>query len=157
MKNKAFSLIEVIVAVAIIAVLASFVTPQVRLQLAKGKDTKAIAFLGTARLAAQMYQMEHTEALILEADYDNEAKVKEALGKLEGYLDPKAKEIVSSGKLAVGASRTTATGNIKYGGEVSFTFKNPNATGTSDGIYLWLKPVGDLGEFDSRGQKWTSY
>lgn len=157
MKTKAFSLIEVIIAVAIIAVLSSIVTPQVRIQLAKGKDTKAIAFLHSLRVASQMYQMEHSEKLIAETDYDNVEKIKIKFEKLKEYLDPNAESILKSGNIEIGGSRETATGDIKYGGKIGFTFKNPDIAGKSDGIYIWFKKMDDVEAFDSRGISWTSY
>lgn len=157
MKTKAFSLIEVIIAVAIIAVLSSIVTPQVRVQLAKGKDTKAIAFLHSLRVASQMYQMEHSEKLIAEAEYDNSEKIKVSFEKLREYLDPNAETILKSANIEIGGSRAIATGDIKYGGKIGFTFKNPDTSGKSDGVYIWFKKGDDVEPFDSRGTSWTSY
>lgn len=157
MKTKAFSLIEVIIAVAIIAVLSTIVTPQVRVQLAKGKDTKAIAFLHSLRVAAQMYQMENSGRLIAEVDYDSVEKIKESFQKLEEYLDPQAKEILKASELDIGGSRESKEGDIKYGGKISFTFKNPDKQGKSDGVYIWFKKKDGIGAFDSRGVEWTSY
>ena len=41
MKNGGFSLIEMVIAVALVGVLSTLVVPKVREQLAKGKDAKA--------------------------------------------------------------------------------------------------------------------
>lgn len=157
MKTRGFSLIEVIVAVAIIAVLSTIVTPQVRIQLAKGKDSKAIAFLHSLRLASQMYQMEHSDRLIQEADYDKDQNIKDSLEKLKDYLDPGAEVILKSGEIEIGGSKTAANSSIVYGGKIKFTFKNPDNNGKSDGVYLWFKPGTDIGSFDTRGEQWTSY
>src|SRR3712207_5397782 len=107
MKNKGFSFIEIVIAIAIIAVLSTLITPQVRNQLAKGKDTKAVATLSSLRIASQMYQMEHSEKLIEVADYDSDEKIKEALQKLSDYLDPNAKKMLSEAKVEIGGSKTT--------------------------------------------------
>lgn len=157
MKNKGFSFIEIVIAIAIIAVLSTLITPQVRNQLAKGKDTKAVATLSSLRIASQMYQMEHSEKLIEVADYDSDEKIKEALQKLSDYLDPNAKKILSEAKVEIGGSRTTEDADIQYGGSVSFTFKNPDEAGKSDGIYLWFKLPTGVGTYDSRGVEWKSY
>ncbi|MCI7342763.1 MAG: prepilin-type N-terminal cleavage/methylation domain-containing protein [Fusobacterium necrophorum] len=157
MKNKGFSFIEIVIAIAIIAVLSTLITPQVRNQLAKGKDTKAVATLSSLRIASQMYQMEHSEKLIEVANYDSDEKIKEAFQKLSDYLDPSAKKILSEAKVEIGGSRTTKDGDIQYGGDISFTFKNPDENGKSDGIYLWFKLPTGVGSFDSRGVEWKSY
>lgn len=44
MKNGGFTLIELIIAVALVGILSSLVTPKVRVQLAKGRDTKAVSY-----------------------------------------------------------------------------------------------------------------
>lgn len=157
MKNKRFTLIEIVIAVAIVAVLSTLVTPQVRNQLAKGKDTKAIATLSSLRIASQMYQMEHTEKLIEPDDYDSDEKVKEAFQKLSEYLDPNAKKILKDAKIEIGGSKNSKDAGIQYGGELFFTFKNPDEKGKSDGIYLWFKLPENIGQFDSRGVEWKSY
>lgn len=157
MKTKGFSLIEVIIAVAIIAALSTIVTPQVRLQLAKGKDTKAVASLQSIRVAAQMYQMEHSEKLIAESDYDDKEKIKASLQKLKEYLEPSAETILQEAELEIGGSRTEQEGSVQYGGKLALTFKNPDTKGKSDGVYLWVKPLENVGSFDSRGVEWKSY
>ncbi|RXZ68485.1 prepilin-type N-terminal cleavage/methylation domain-containing protein [Fusobacterium necrophorum] len=157
MKNKGFSFIEIVIAIAIIAVLSTLITPQVRNQLAKGKDTKAVATLSSLRIASQMYQMEHSEKLISSEDYDSDEKIKEAFRKLSDYLDPSAKKILSEAKVEIGGSRTTKDADLQYGGDISFTFKNPDENGKSDGVYLWFKLTTGIGAFDSRGVEWKSY
>ena len=85
MKNRGFSLIEIVVAVAIMGILSGIVGLQLRSYIAKSKDTKAVATLNTLRVAAQLYQVDNEEALIDTASlttYD-EQKVKDALKKLE--------------------------------------------------------------------------
>ena len=59
MKNRGFSLIEIVVAVAIMGILSGIVGLQLRSYIAKSKDTKAVATLNTLRVAAQLYQLEN--------------------------------------------------------------------------------------------------
>ena len=64
MKNRGFSLIEIVVAVAIMGILSGIVGLQLRSYIAKSKDTKAVATLNTLRVAAQLYQLENEKPLI---------------------------------------------------------------------------------------------
>ena len=158
MKNRGFSLIEVIVAVAITGILSGIVGLKLRSYIATSKDTRAVASLNSFRLAAQTYQIDNDKPLIEDSSkYDDDTEIKKALEKLEIYLDKNAKEIISTNRITIGASRDSENGDLKYGGEVKFTFKNPDSNGNSDGYYMWLVPVGNTKNFDSKGKEWTKY
>lgn len=158
MKNRGFSLIEVIVAVAIIGILSGIVGLKLRFYIATSKDTRAVATLNSFRLAAQTYQIDNDKPLIEDSSkYDDNDEVKKALEKLEIYLDKNAKEIISTNRITIGASRDDENGELKYGGKVKFTFKNPDSNGNSDGYYIWLVPVDPTKNFDSKGKEWTKY
>ena len=158
MKNRGFSLIEVIVAVAIIGILSGIVGLKLRSYIATSKDTRAVASLNSFRLAAQLYQIDNDKPLIEDSSkYDDDVEIKKALEKLEIYLDKNAKEIIEKNRITIGASRDTENGELKYGGEVRFTFKDPNNSGNSDGYYMWLVPVSGTKNFDSKGKEWTKY
>ena len=157
MKNRAFSLIEVIVAVAIIGILSGIVGLKLRSYIATSKDTRAVASLNSFRLAAQTYQIDNNKPLIEDSSkYDDDTEIKKALEKLEIYLDKNAKEIISTNRITIGASRDE-NGELKYGGEVKFTFKDPDNGANSDGYYMWLVPVDPTKKFDSKGKEWTKY
>lgn len=158
MKNRGFSLIEIVIAVAIMGILSGIVGLKLRGYIANSKDTKAVATLNSFRLAAQLYQVDNEEALIDTASlttYD-EQKVKDALKKLEPYLDNNAKAIIKEPEMAIGGSRAAQNGDIKYGGKVRITFKDPNGN-SSDGYYMWLEPEGTTGGFDIKGNKWIEF
>ena len=158
MKNRGFSLIEVIVAVAIIGILSGIVGLKLRSYIATSKDTRAVATLNSFRLAAQLYQIDNDKPLIEDSSkYDDNDEVKKALKKLEIYLDNNAKEIIDKNEITIGASRDTENKELKYGGKVKFTFKNPDSNGNSDGYYMWLVPVDPTKKFDSKGKEWTKY
>ena len=116
MKNRGFSLIEIVVAVAIMGILSGIVGLQLRSYIAKSKDTKAVVTLNTLRVAAQLYQVENEEALIDTASLTtyNEQKVKDALKKLEPYLDNNAKAIIEKPEMAIGGSRASKTGDVIF-------------------------------------------
>ena len=158
MKNRGFSLIEIVVAVAIMGILSGIVGLQLRSYIAKSKDTKAVATLNTLRVAAQLYQVENEEALIDTASLTtyNKQKVKDALKKLEPYLDNNAKAIIEKPEIAIGGSRVTQNGDIKYGGKVRITFKDPNGN-SSDGYYMWLEPVSPTEAYNIKGNKWIEF
>ena len=158
MKNRAFSLIEVIVAVAIIGILSGIVGLKLRSYIATSKDTRAVVSLNSFRLAAQTYQIDNDKPLIEDSSkYDDDTEIKKALEKLEIYLDKNAKEIISTNRITIGASRDSENGDLKYGGEVRFTFKDPDNAANSDGYYMWLVPVNPTKNFDSKGKEWTKY
>lgn len=57
-KNGGFTLIELVVVIAIIGVLAGVVAPRIRLSLMKSKDAKVVATLDALRTAANVYYAE---------------------------------------------------------------------------------------------------
>ena len=83
MKNRGFSLIEVIVAVAIIGILSGIVGLKLRSYIATSKDTRAVATLNSFRLATQLYQIDNDKPLIEDSSkYDDDTELKKALEKL---------------------------------------------------------------------------
>lgn len=164
MKNGGFSLIEMVIAVALVGVLSTIVVPKVRVQLAKGKDAKAIATLTALRTASELYYIENEKSPL--EGVESEESLKKAMENLLPYLDPKAESDLKDGIIEIGGSKSGNTDEevkksaIKYGGKMTFTFKNPiaNSVVKEDGVYLWFKPIGDVGEYDTAGKKkWSEY
>ena len=162
MKNGGFSLIELVIAVALVGVLSTIVTPKVRAQLAKGKDTKAVAYLASMRTASELYYLDNNKSP-LEGE-ETEETIKKAIENILPYLDPKAEKELEDGKIEIGGSRKaavsgTAEEDIQYGGEINFTFKNPDNSSAvkEDGVYIWFNPQ-NIGEYDTTGKnKWIEY
>lgn len=157
MKNRAFSLIEIIVAITIIGILSGFGGLQLRSYIAKTKDVKAVSALNTVRTAIQMYQLENEEDLYPSStsSYSKEETIK-ALKKLDSYLDENSKKIIENGEILIGGSKTSENSEIKYGGKVKITFINPE-TSKVDSFNVWLEPLDGSGSLDCKGQKWIEY
>lgn len=120
MKNGGFSLIEMVIAVALVGVLSTLVVPKVREQLAKGKDAKAVATLTALRTASELYYVENEKSALEEAE--SEESIKKAMENLLPYLDSKAEAELKDGKVEIGGSKAGETeeevkkAEIKYGG-----------------------------------------
>lgn len=158
MKNGGFTLIELIIAVALVGILSSLVTPKVRIQLAKGRDTKAISYLGAMRTAAELYYIEKGEAPAVTGNI-SEDEDKKAIKNILPYLDPKAEAVIKDGKIQIGGSRKENDAKITFGGEMRFTFKSPQhdeMVKRGDGVYIWFAPTEDQ-VYDVQGNKWIEY
>lgn len=160
-KNKAFSLIEIIVAVAIIATLSGVASLKLRGYLAQAKDAKAISSLNTLRTAIQMYQLENTDTVFNSTSSTySEDEVKTGLKKLEKYLENNVKDLLNNPEFAIGGSQTEDDKKVKYGGKVRITFINPveDASIKNDGFSIWLEPSSEeTGALDIKGNKWIEY
>lgn len=151
-KEKGFTLVEVVVVVAMIALISAFSIPKVRGYMAKGKDAKAIVLLSRLRMASEMYYAEKGSAL-----GTNEALTAENIKSLVNYLDNNAEKsfIENTATVEVGGY-TTATG-IKYGGSIGFTFKDPTSeSAKGDGVNIWFLPD-STGDRCTSGKKWIDY
>ncbi len=158
MKNKGFSLIELLVVLGIIGVLSSFITPKVMSYLAKGKDTKAVAVLESLRTASQLYYLEEGKSFS-QGGVHGEITV-EQFNKLEKYLSNNARDLIKNNKIVVeigGSKDSSDSKDIKYGGEIGFTTKDPKAlenNDKSDGINIWFNKTNEIKEFNLNGNKW---
>lgn len=160
MKNGGFSLIEIMVAIALIGIMMGVGIPKFRNQIAIGKDTKAIAILSNLRTASELYYLETGKTLT--ENPNGETNIGKSLEVLEGYLDVKTFNDIKDGKLEIGGSRNKkadsdeADTDITYGGEIGLTFKNPEVDKVSDGVYIWFSPE-DKRIYDTKGNKWIEY
>lgn len=119
-KKSGFTLIELVVVIAIIGVLAAVVTPRIRISLAKAKDTSAVAALDALRTASNVYYAEKGVPVFEDTDdFEN------GLGKLvdNGYLDSKSEAKFEAGEIEVGSLNTTNCPNptLDTGKRIGFT------------------------------------
>ena len=85
-KNKGFTLIELVVVVAIIGVLAAIVTPRIRTALMKAKDAKAVATLDALRTATNVYYAEKGKIPYFATSPDDGAPVDDKQPLQQGHL-----------------------------------------------------------------------
>jgi prepilin-type N-terminal cleavage/methylation domain-containing protein len=155
MKKKGFTLIELVVVVAIILLLAATLAPKLRKEVSKARDAKAVAALGAVRTASGVFIADNGtvpylkesvadkgDGLIENGTTDSdylENSVVSFLGTLAGSA--LTAELPSGASTAV--SGTIAAG--EYGADVTLS-------GDSEGDYVFNETT-----FDTKGNAWASY
>ena len=165
MKRKGFTLIELVVVIALIAILAVTLAPRLRLQIAKAKDAKAIAALGGLRTASEVYFAEETTPI--SPNNGAVAGDNTAITTLvSDHMDASTQSFFEGNSyVEVGGSYTTSpSGVFSYGKQIAYTFVSPSSSTSSDGIAIWLtNTVGNssmtdaAGELDTKENYWASY
>ena len=175
MKKNGFTLIELVVIIALIAILAVTLAPRLRDQMAKAKDTEAISALGALRTLSETYYADEQESPYggIPSSENNFSGVQSAdisgLDLLIPNLNIQGMKVFGgSGSnwepgdgytAETGGARKSKNGEVKYSREISYTFHAPLGS-SADGISLWftqktLSPDG-LG-FDTKGIEWIEY
>ena len=153
MKNKGFTLIELMIVVAIIAILAAAALPAFGQQIKKAKDGKAIDLLGKMRsqfgmLQADLegYPVSEGDALNAVLDAASQVDVTAAIDatkkvKVTGINGYKKMTVSQSGDKKIAAG-TPAAG-------VSWKYKVDSGLGTWEASYE--------SALDTKGTDWSTY
>jgi len=160
MKKKGFTLIELVVVVAIILLLAATLAPKLRKEVAKARDAKAVAALGSVRTAINVYLADDGEpADGLYKSGDNPTYLiygstsSDLLeDSLVSYLGEASDLEDDTIGLKIGGTRESEDGEIDYGGTVDLTYDSSAVTAN-----LGDDGTDDSGTHDTKGNAWASY
>jgi len=158
MKKKGFTLIELVVVVAIILLLAATLAPKLRKEVAKARDAKAVAALGTLRTAVNVYladdgdpvdQIGYTlgKTSLIDSSGDSEYLEDNVITFLNDSTTAPTEDAV----VQIGGTRAGATADVLYGGEVNIDYNS-----TAVEVVLAAKTP-STGTHDTKGNAWASY
>lgn len=151
-KNRAFSLIELVIVVVIIGIIAAIAIPRMSRGAAGAGDSALASNLATLRKAVDLYAAEHDGAYPLQAKFTEQ---------LTQFTD-------SSGDFAATKDATHVFGpylrSIPVMNSGSQKGKNEvTATGSNDGGWVYSETAGTItadakaDEVDSAGKKFVDY
>lgn len=151
MKNKGFTLIELMIVVAIIAILAAAALPAFGQQIKKAKDGKAVDLLGKMRSQFGMLQADLEGYPVSEDDALD--AVKDGSAEVTAAIDA-TKKVTATGingyiKMTVGqaGNSTIAAGTPAAG--VDWKYKVDSDLGTWEASYE--------SKSDTKGTDWATY
>ena len=161
MKKKGFTLIELVVVVAIILLLAATLAPKLRNEVAKARDAKAVASLGSIRTAANIYYADKEDPAdlikgangLINASGDSEYLDSSLVAFLNDGGTPAEDAIVN-----IGGSKTASDAtSVRFGGDVTIDYTpstleavlSPNTINTTTGA--------GSNTYDTKGNAWASY
>lgn len=143
MRNKGFSVIEVVLVLGVIGILATFLVPKTRVYLAMAKDNKMLSNLSGIRMASESYYLENGKEFFLEDGNTEISQVE--LDKLNNYLNESLKLTGNQLLLEIGGSKS-ADNNIMYGGNIEVYINNNNE--------IKIRPTSGVGPKSIKGELW---
>ena len=165
MKRKGFTLIELVVVVAIILLLAATLAPKLRKEVAKARDAKAVAALGSLRTAVNIFYSDKGKTPTKlagtsndgESIYPVDADTSEYLEKdLVTFLNTDDASSDGSAGAPIGAHRSGPTETLNYGGFATYEYNN------TDDLEVYIDGASATAgtatnEYDTKGNAWASY
>ncbi|WP_321329293.1 type II secretion system protein [uncultured Ilyobacter sp.] len=133
MKRKGFTLIELVVVVAIILLLAATLAPKLRKEVAKARDAKAVAALGSLRTAVNIFYSDKGEAPTkLASETSPDSAIFDPSEDTSEYLEKNLITFLkddgaSDGEIAgapVGGFRDSEGDTLNYGGFLVYDYDN---------------------------------
>jgi prepilin-type N-terminal cleavage/methylation domain-containing protein len=158
MKKKGFTLIELVVVVAIILLLAATLAPKLRKEVAKARDAKAVAALGAVRTAVNVYLADEGKGAVLLKSDGTGTGIIDTSGDSE-YLEDNVVTFLSDNAagedpeedatVKVGGTRPDSDGTLTYGGEIVIDYD-------PDEVAVVLTAT-STDDFDTKGNEWAKY
>jgi prepilin-type N-terminal cleavage/methylation domain-containing protein len=157
MKRRGFTLIELVVVVAIILLLASTLAPKLRREVAKARDAKAVAALGTVRTATSVLYSDKGSVPTGFMGTDTESTYYLSQSSTSSdYLDTdvlnylntvEIMTMANTQKVPTGGQSDLST--LTFGGDVTIEID------TDDGDVSFS--TSSIADYDTRKYAWASY
>ncbi len=168
MKRKGFTLIELVVVVAIILLLAATLAPKLRKEVAKARDAKAVAALGSLRTAVNIFYSDKGKvpSELVGADTATDEYVFDSTKDTSEYLE---KDLVAflktdggsvnggTTQAPIGAHRPAADGALAYGGYGTFTYTSGDDLEVIIATASATAAAAGSDTHDTKNNAWASY
>ncbi|MEI6856770.1 type II secretion system protein [Psychrilyobacter sp.] len=164
-REKGFTLIKLLVVIAIISILATTLAPKLKGQLAKAKDSKTIAVLGAARMVGNIILF---EKMVLDSTSNDAILI--SAKEIYDRLGSKAQSVYKdkeSHYLKIGGSRNQDGKEVAYNGVVYYDKFFASGIESvirvqDESLDLILKPYNSgssiiTKKYSMEGKRWSDY